>query len=553
MACELAMVEGCNNAVLYCEEAGRSKPIVMHAITDDNTLELRIEDHTPGFTLPLQSRLPEHESESGRGIFLMRSIMDDVSYEKAAAGNTLILKKYGSGAVLPDNYSSEPTLEAYKDRLAENEQIIHDMTEELSSCYESLSAIFRCGTDLGKTDDLAEFARCLCSDLLQITSSDWFVLRVVPKEEERLIVFTASEPSLKLDSLSLENVPEQGSHAEVSAALSRQDVWFDPKLSKTNQGAWQEIKPSSIGLVHPFYFGGKLVGTLTVGKEMGRSSFTAAHANVIHTFADFLAIQIVNARFREEQMSHRLTSHELEIAKNIQRALLPKQLPVLPGLGLAAHCESARQVGGDFYTVIHQDGNCVLAIIADVMGKGIPAAMFAAIFRSALRATTELNSPRAIMTRINTMLFDELSDVGMFITAEVLKINMTERTLSAATAGHCPVLIMSPGQTSLTTVAPDGLPLGILPNTTFEEATLPFPAGSRVLLYTDGVTDAQNATNDFFGQNRLFNWMEKNALSFNSAEELKESLVLELNKFQDGGTLYDDQTFIVLMDENKKL
>ncbi len=299
--------------------------------------------------------------------------------------------------------------------------------------------------------------------------------------------------------------------------------------------------------MHPFYFGDTLIGTLTLGKTVSRTPFTAAQTNVVHTFADFLAIQIVNARFQEEQVNSLLVARDLQIAKNIQRSLLLKTLPQLPGFGLAGYCESARQVGGDFYDVIKLSDNSLLLIIADVMGKGIPAAMFAAILRSLLRALPELTSqPSALLSRVNRLLFDELSDVDMFITAQLVYVDVRERRLITASAGHCPLLLAVANDSQVKTLSPEGMPLGILPDTTFTDESAVLANRCRVLLYTDGLTEARNGQGDLFGQERLIEWLRQSALSQHTAEELKESLVAELTKFQANTSLKDDQTFLIM-------
>jgi serine phosphatase RsbU (regulator of sigma subunit) len=274
--------------------------------------------------------------------------------------------------------------------------------------------------------------------------------------------------------------------------------------------------------------------------------FTAVQANVVHTFTDFLAIQIVNARFSEEQLRTRLISRELEIAKMIQRSLLPKTIPRLPGYGLAGFCESAQQVGGDFYDVLKITDDSVLLIIADVMGKGIPAAMFAAILRSLLRAVPEwMNQPAALLARVNRLLFEELSGVDMFITAQLVFVDAKSRKLTTASAGHCPVLI-STEQDTVRSLSPEGLPLGILPDTAFTNHTEILPKSCRVLLYTDGLTEARNDRGEFFGQDRLVRWLKKSSLSGKNAEQLKEELAGELNDFQSNNALSDDQTFLIM-------
>ena len=309
----------------------------------------------------------------------------------------------------------------------------------------------------------------------------------------------------------------------------------------------QRAKPDSLGLVHPFYFGDTLIGALTVGKTISRVPFSAAQTNVVHTFADFLAIQIVNARFQEERVNNLLVSRDLQIAKNIQRSLLMKTVPQLPGFGLAGYCESARQVGGDFYDAVKLSDHALLLIIADVMGKGIPAAMFAAILRSLLRALPELtNQPSELLSRVNRLLFDELSEVDMFITAQLVYVDIRKRRLITASAGHCPLLLAVAGDAEVKMLSPEGMPLGILPDTPFTDETAELPRNCRVLLYTDGLTEARNARGDLFGQERLLEWLKETTTRPRKAEELKDELAAELAKFQANTSLKDDQTFLIM-------
>jgi serine phosphatase RsbU (regulator of sigma subunit)/anti-sigma regulatory factor (Ser/Thr protein kinase) len=553
MSFDLALVEGCNNAVKYVGEDGRKQPITIEAISEPTQVEFRIHDHTPGFDWPDTVELPAPESESGRGIFLMTSLMDHAGYFRGSGENILVMRKGRTASEQSPAPFNPETLEQFTQKIAENERVIAEMVEELSSCYESLSAIFRYSTEHGKTDNLVEFAHRLLTDLLQIVSAEWFILRLVPKGESRLTVFAASEPLLELEPLAF---PANGSpvHSmEVEAAITRQRVWFNSANQKPADFSLHHFKPGSTGLVHPILFGGQLMGTLTLGRSPSPSSspnqsglvFTAGQTNVVSTFADFLAIQIANARFQEEQFHRRLVTHELEIANNIQRSLLPTTLPQLPQFSLAAFCRSAHEVGGDFYDVLKVNDHSVLLVIADVMGKGIPAAMFAAILRTLLRAVPEYNNqPAALLTRVNRLLFPELSGVDMFITAQLAFVDARSRKIITASAGHCPLTIATPN--GVKTFSPEGMPLGILPDTTFHDETVELSQDCRVLLYTDGLTEALNAKGEYFGQQRLMRWLERSAKSRKTADQLKEELAQELEKYQANTTLNDDQTFLII-------
>jgi serine phosphatase RsbU (regulator of sigma subunit)/anti-sigma regulatory factor (Ser/Thr protein kinase) len=551
IACELAVVEACNNAVVHVSEKGWAKPIVVEAACKEERVELTVEDHTAGFEIPEFVELADPWSEHGRGLFIIQSLMDQVSYVRGTHGNTLYMQKlrFPNPFTFAETFRLPETFIPERNGETEREHTVRELAEELSSCYETLSAIFRCSAELAKTDDLEEFARCLCQDLIQITTADWFVLRIVPKGDSRLAVLTASEPALQLDPIVMASA-DPSEHTELKAVESGRDVWFDFRDDLYSRDEIAAIHAGAFGLIHPFYLGETLLGTLTVGRLPSRRSFSFAHQNIVHIFGDFLATQIANSRLHEQEIEARVMTRELEIARNIQHALLPKKWPRIPHCQLAGSCQSAREVGGDFYDAIQTGEHSMLLLIADVMGKGIPAAMFAAVLRSVVRAMPEMTSrPGALLAKLNSLLFEELSEVEMFITAQLVFVDTKLRRLSAASAGHCPAFLSAQGEDSLRLITPEGIPLGILPETTFATQTEDLPPRSRILLYTDGVTDAQNAAGDFFGQERLKQCFLEGSRSASGAERIKQMLLSELGRFQEGTAPFDDQTFLTLSEE----
>ena len=555
MSFDLALAEACNNAIEYTVGAGRDQPITVEVLSDASHVEFRIHDHTPGFDWPETIKLPPTDSESGRGLWLIASLMNYAGYFRGRGENILVLRK--SRPSVAPIVKPRPEPERAADA-TEKDAIISDMVEELSSCYESLSAIFRYSGELGQTGSLKGFAQRLLGDLLRILEADWFVLRLVPKDKLELAVFAASEPALELDPL----IPgpraeEMRQPLEIEAALTRQTVWFDAAKPPATDDPLAKTKPGSAGMAHPILLAGRLIGTLTLGRRQATgagtarsgATFTAAQTNVVNTFADFLAIQIANSRFQEEQLHQRLVAHELDIARNIQRSLLPAALPQVAGLSLAAFCRSAREVGGDFYDALKISEDALLLVIADVMGKGIPAAMFAAILRSLLRASPELTrQPSALLTRVNRLMFRELSDVDMFITAQLALVDGAARRITTASAGHCPLglALTGAGAGTVRGFSPEGMPLGIKQDTVFEDETADLPENCRVLLYSDGLTETLDRSGKPFGQARLFDWLMRSAAGWRTAEKLKDELVSELDAHHADAVLRDDQTFLIL-------
>lgn len=533
-ACDLALVEACNNAIQYAPESVRNRPVIVEAICNSGRLEIRITDHTRGFDWPEKIELPTPDSESGRGLFLIQSLMDSVLYLRGPGENTLVLRK---------TLSDEAPKSRSQQHL-ENDGLITGLLDEITSCYESLSAIFRYSVDPNHGKDLKKFAHRLLSDLAAVVGAEWFVFRSA-RDRSHIDVLTASESALDMGSIDYRAGSGDAPFLEAQAAIARKIVWFDENTA-TFAADPIRLKPRARGLVYPVFVNDELSGTLAIGKN-GKSGcaspvFNHSQANTIASFAQFLAIQISNARAQETSAASRITARELEIAGSIQRSLLLKELPTLPGFELAAFCHSADQVGGDFYDVLKLSDHTALFVIADVMGKGVLAAMFAAILRAVLRATPELNrEPAALLSRVNRLLFDELSEVDMFITAQLMFVDVKARKLIVGSAGHCPLLVAD--ASGVKSLSPEGMPLGILPDTEFVSETVDLPEHCRVLLYTDGLTEATNAAGERFGQERLMEWLHHTR---GPASELQTNLTDRIAAFQSRSSLNDDQTFLII-------
>ncbi|HMJ64149.1 MAG TPA: SpoIIE family protein phosphatase, partial [Candidatus Binatia bacterium] len=527
-------------------EEGISHLVEITVLCTNSKVEMCINDRTPGFDWPDEVTLPDLQSERGRGLFFIQSFMDTASYFRGKDENSLVMRKMRCHQE-HRQAAAAASADTIQQRLEETQHALSDMARELCFRTESLSAIFRCSTQLGRTNNLPEFAQQLLTDLLHITSADWFVLRVV--EGLQLVQFAASPDFQGGEPLSLTDVGHNAPSVELEGALARHDVAFGPNRPLATNDPLGRKDPYGTGLVRPFLAAGNLVGTLTVGKSNSNQAFNAAQAKVIHTFADFLGIQIVNGRLREEQLTGRLLAHELDIASNIQRSLLPKSLPQLRNFGVAGYCESAKQVGGDFYDVLQLSDNSLLLVVADVMGKGVPAALFAAILHSLIRALPEWTQhPSELLARINWHMYEELSSVDMFVTAQMALINSKKNQMTVASAGHCPILLAQGGSPHVKSIAPEGMPLGILPTTRFVEETIDLRPPCRILLHTDGLTETGDC--DSIGaQKRLKCWLKESLLRDRTAEQLRDELAGELRKAQLSAPLQDDQTFLIVAEQ----
>jgi len=541
-ACELALAEACNNAIQNATPEGRKRPVEIVAICTRSKVELHVIDHTAGFDWPQSMGAPNWQEEHGRGLFFIQSFMDRASYFRGRTENSMVMRKLRASR---PNFASPETDATLRIRVAETQQALTEMARELCFRSETLAAICRCSADLGRSNDLKGFSERLMNDLLHIAAAEWFVVRIIqPGEALSLFVgsIDAPYPDIPLAS-------DKETSIEAESARSRRDMDFGPGRPLIVEDPLGRYFPNTSGFVHPIQLDQTLLGTLSIGRSSLDAPFSMQQREVIRTFADFLAIQLLNAKHREEQISARLLSHEVEIARGIQQSLLPRKLPELPGFGLSAYCQCARQVGGDFYDVLQLSKDSVLLMIADVMGKGVPAAMFAALLRSLIRANLDLIvRPGRVLTRINHLLFEDLSGVNMFITAQLALVDLARRQVVVANAGHCPLLLAGGEGNQVIEVTTEGVPLGVLREAKYEEVSLSIPMEARLLLYTDGVTECRSAEGELFGEERLRTWLEGTAMN-KTSESLKDELIAKLASFEASPTLTDDRTFLIAAEE----
>jgi serine phosphatase RsbU (regulator of sigma subunit) len=234
---------------------------------------------------------------------------------------------------------------------------------------------------------------------------------------------------------------------------------------------------------------------------------------------------------------------ELELAREIQQRLLPETYPLLPGFDCAAGSRPARLVGGDFYDVIPLDNDRVGLVMADVSGKGMPAALFMALTRSLMRAEAQrCISPREALLRVHRLLL-EISRTELFVTILYGILNPAARTFSYARAGHERALYHSPRTGECRFLEGDGMFLGIVDPVIVEELSLDLLPGDRIILFSDGITDANSTEGDVFGRQRLLASVAESTES--TAQGLCDGVFQLVDTFQAGSEQFDDMALLV--------
>ncbi len=249
------------------------------------------------------------------------------------------------------------------------------------------------------------------------------------------------------------------------------------------------------------------------------------------------------ARAREEALLH-LQEQEREIAeaKAIQEKLLPREIPQMPGYEIASAWQSARLVGGDYFDILPLDETTMGICIADVAGKGMPAALLMSNLQAAVRGLSSLTvAPHLLCSRLNSIVYRN-TESDRFITFFYAHLDGPARRLAYVNAGHnAPFVVRSDG--SHERLRDGGPVLGVFDGRSYEMGSAQLFAGDRVILFTDGVTEAGNTAGEEFGEARLLRLLEDHRHL--SADELQAKILAAVAEFS-GGRRQDDATLVVL-------
>jgi sigma-B regulation protein RsbU (phosphoserine phosphatase) len=237
---------------------------------------------------------------------------------------------------------------------------------------------------------------------------------------------------------------------------------------------------------------------------------------------------------------------ELSVAANIQANMLPRIFPPFPDraeFDIYASMLPAKEVGGDFYDFFFVNESALAVIVADVSGKGVPAALFMVIAKTLLKNNAQSGkSPREVFEKVNNILC-EGNDTGMFVTAFMGYLNVKTGKFTYVNAGHNPPILRTNGSCGLVKVKP-GFVLAGIENISFKEDDITLRDGDGIFLYTDGITEAVNGESEMFGRGRLIEAAD--SYMGLPPHEFTASIMVEIGKFTAGAEQADDITMLAL-------
>src|SRR5688572_921889 len=276
-------------------------------------------------------------------------------------------------------------------------------------------------------------------------------------------------------------------------------------------------------------------------REGGIGAFEANELRLLSLFGNQVAIALENARLHRDALEKQALERDLELAATIQSNILPKAIPQIEGIEIAALSRPARQVGGDYHAFFVREG-VITALVADVAGKSMPAALLV----SALHAVVQLLFAEGrdigeIATELNRHIHSWSAE-NKFITMIMVSIDRENETIEYVNAGHNPGYLIADG--TIDTIKSHGLPIGILGNSRYLSQKRAFPAGACAVLYSDGITEAEDIAGDEFGNERLEALLEQHIDC--GAAVIRDQIAAAVENFVGEAPQKDDETLVIV-------
>lgn len=329
--------------------------------------------------------------------------------------------------------------------------------------------------------------------------------------------------------------------------------YFDALMKLDKTETIESLKDSEIAslfegndlqVVSPMIVQGKIKGFLFIGKRLSGEKYTRENISFIESLGNIAISALENSRLFKEEVEKKQLENELSLALDIQKGFLPSDFPELENFEIAGTYLPSRHVAGDYFDFIKVDDDNLIIVIADVSGKGIAASLIMANIQAALKVLITTGMPHIeIVNQLNKVVFENTS-AEKFVTFFIGFLNLRTNQLNYINAGHNPPFVFNK-KIEPALLTKGGIPLGIfLGEYNFQEGIYNIQPGDMILLYTDGVTEAQNSKGVEFGEDKLIKFAKNNLDK--SSDSFTNALVEEIRNHSNGTTQYDDITISVV-------
>jgi phosphoserine phosphatase RsbU/P len=461
----------------------------------------------------------EIRSKGGMGVHFIRSLMDEVGYTSASepgGKNTLTLTKtverLKAGALLP-------------------------------SALRELNAMLRISQSMMTSIDLDQLLGVIINNMLEVVSAEYGILYLLDIETEQLV----SRVVVGSDALHSEIRFQPGCGiagyvAAEGAIVNLKQPAADPRYDAAIDTIGGHVPQSLLAI--PLYNPQKAVIGVMQLLDKAEGNFSSRDERLLTAIAAQAAISIEVARLHEAEIEQQLINQELKTANNIQKSFLPEVLPTLAGWDIGAVWTPVREVAGDFYDFNLLPDGRLAVVIADVSGKGVPAALFMALTVTVLRFALSLNlRPGELLDRANTSIISNQQS-RMFVTAFIAYLQPASGAVEFANGGHNPTLLYRASTGAVEYIHVPGVAMGVFPTAVYDEGDLQLEAGDILVLYTDGITEAINSDDDEYGEERLERIVIEHAAL--DAQSIADQIIGSVKQHCNGQAAFDDETLVVL-------
>ncbi|MFK5925658.1 MAG: SpoIIE family protein phosphatase [Desulfuromusa sp.] len=423
--------------------------------------------------------------------------------------------------------------------------IFGTVTINHASSREQLSVLYDAAQIVSSEGDFQKTLDNILELLAQQFKFDLCVIRFLEPESMTLIVKslvgTSSEYFGQFErNLNTETYIGQAFLSNVTTVVNDTDLIEKPTSA-------EHIKRDGITcLAHtPIVSEGETIGILSAFSKTSKGIFTQEFIALFENLAGQIGIAWRNDQQLQKLLLGREQEREMQIAKDIQKTLLPTNLPTLGHIDIAGLCVPAHQVGGDYYDFIERNSSAYDLIIADVSGHSIGSALIMAETRTFIHARIEtIKHPAEMLLALNSYFLKDLDRSDLFVTMFYLQYNPITHRLIYGNAGHNNPLLWKKSQQKLVSLDAEGLIFGIKDNISFEQKATDLESGDILLLYTDGIVEAENKDNDFFGIDRLGKILSE--CDDLGSQELIDRIMIQGRIFTGMRHFKDDITLVVM-------
>lgn len=426
-------------------------------------------------------------------------------------------------------------------QLSETDANLDVHLEQMSNMYEEIVTLYDVGKKIGKIYEKHDIEKTILTTLLEITNTKF------------ALVYEYTGTELKINKI--ENLKDKELINEFRQQTTLKEMFFDmKKVAKPiivndikKNDMYNKLSNIMKEKIHNFVeapiFNNEEIrgGVILFNKS---EEFTAANVNLITSLINQMSISIQNVDYFKNEIERQKEEEQLKIAATIQEKLFPQEMPNFEELEVFGMNIPAKAVGGDYYDLVKIDNQTLIGFIADVSGKGMPAALLVSMVRTIFRMVVEElkeHSPEQILTRINSVLLKEDLE-GRFITAVCFKYTEHSKILEVSSAGHDPFIIYRSAEKEMDTYPSNSIVLGIMEEV-YEKINIEFKEKDVAIFYTDGVVEARRENGDFYGLKKLFNTIDNNIN--NNAEEIGKSIYKDLKDFTKEARQNDDITILI--------